>query len=110
LSMYRWMWPWSGRMSVVVALTMVALARSMTMWTVGPLTDCPLVGDTTVRVALDDGRGPADANADGPAEAAVGALEVVAADGDGAQADNSAARDTRTSLDRLRIGFLIGRG
>src|SRR5664280_171100 len=50
------MCPWSGRMSVVVALTIVAPVSATTTWTTPPVTDSPCVGETSVITALEEGR------------------------------------------------------
>ena len=81
-------------MSVVVALTMVAPARLLPFFT-----DWPLVGDTIIRLALDDGRGPAATDADGPTGTAVVAPGAVAAGDTGAHAESGAGTPS-TSRER----------
>src|SRR5487761_2406077 len=96
------MCPWSGRMSVLVALRIVAPVRLTTMCTVGPLTDSPLVGEMMDSAALDDGRGPgevADGLGDGVCKLLVGA-------GAHPAAVRSAASDAMARMARWCIGVL----
>src|SRR2546423_14220818 len=53
----RWRWPWSGRMFVVVAGTIVAPCGESTRWTVEPWTTSPSVGETMASFAVLLGRG-----------------------------------------------------
>src|SRR5512147_192462 len=58
LSTYRWTWPWSGRMAVVVAVTISAPFSLSTTWTDVSVTVVPEAGCTISTVAGEDGRGP----------------------------------------------------
>src|ERR1035437_9951569 len=87
--MYRWMGPWSGRMSVEVAVTIVAPLSPTTTWRLVPVTTWFAVGETIVSWAVEDGRvtlvaepeAAADGDAlavEGPAVPAAGAPDVQA--------------------------------
>src|SRR5438876_6642118 len=72
------MWPWSGRMFVVVWVTIVAPVRVSTTCTEEPVIWAPFCGWTIATTAGDDGRGPSVPASDG---AAVGPLVPTALDG-----------------------------
>src|SRR5712671_1897857 len=98
LSTYRWTWPWSGVMFVVVALTICAPVRVSTTWTLVPVTLSPDVGLTIATTAGEDGRLPDAVGADAPALAA-GALA-----GDALHAATIAVRSaTASDLDRILV-------
>src|SRR5689334_7159836 len=72
------MWPWSGRMFVVVWVTIVAPVRVSTTWTEEPVIWAPFCGWTIATTAGDDGRGPSVPAAEA---AGVGPLVPTALDG-----------------------------